>query len=242
MKKRVIKDFLLKTFFPKFCFNCQKEGSYLCPDCQATMDILENDFCLCENASRLPQAGKCFLCRKKYLNGLYFAVSYKNKLAKKLIHQLKYEPYIKELSTTLASLIITHFDLIQKGFTGENFILIPVPLTKKKLKTRGYNQSEEIAKELSKKLGIPLAGDCLTKQKETRSQMELKKEERASNLKDAFAVLAAEKISGKKILLVDDVYTTGATLEECAKTLKRTGAIEVWGITVAREEWTPDQI
>ena len=113
MKKRSIKNFLLEIFFPKFCFKCQREGSYLCQDCLATLDVLENTFCLCENPSRLPLAGKCRNCSSLHLNGLYFAVSYKNNLIKTLIHQFKYEPYIKELSGTLALLIITHFNLIQ---------------------------------------------------------------------------------------------------------------------------------
>jgi competence protein ComFC len=236
VKKSKIKTFFLNTFFPKFCFLCQREGSYLCEDCLATLDILENDFCLCENASRLPRAGKCVNCQKKYLDGLYFAVSYKNNLIKTLIHQFKYEPYIKELATSLALLIITHFNLMQKTFSGENFILVPVPLAKKKLRMRGFNQSEEIANELSKNIKLPFLANCLQKEKETPSQMELTKEEREKNLKGVFSVLGKEKISGKIILLVDDVYTTGATMEECAKVLKHAGAREVWGVAVARGE------
>ncbi len=249
MEKRSVKNFLLETFFPKFCFRCQREGSYLCQDCLATLDVLENIFCLCENPSRLPLAGKCRNCDSLHLDGLYFAVSYKNNLAKTLIHQFKYEPYIKELATSLALLIITHFNLIQKEFPPENHVLIPVPLTKKKLKKRGFNQSEEIAKELAENLParigyaegvaggkIPLLLDCLAKEKETPPQMELSKEARLENIKGVFEIKNPEKIKDKKILLVDDVYTTGATMEECAKVLKKAGAQEVWGIVVARGE------
>jgi competence protein ComFC len=235
-EKDKIKNFLIEIFFPKFCFRCQREGDYLCQDCLATLDILANNFCLCENPLTLPLAGKCPKCRQKFLDGLYFAISYKNELIKKLIHQFKYEPYVKELATSLASLIITHFNLIQKEFSPENYILIPVPLAKKKLRKRGYNQSEEIAKKLGKNFKIPLVTDCLIKEKETPSQMELSKEERIKNIKGAFSVLSREKISGKKILLVDDVYTTGSTMEECSRVLKQAGAKEVWGVAVAREE------
>jgi competence protein ComFC len=234
--ERVLKNFLLDLFFPKFCFSCQREGSYLCEDCLATIDILYWCFCLCEKPQRLPEARKCRNCQKKQLNGLYFAASYKNNLVKKIIHRFKYDPYIKELSQPLASLIITHLSLIQKNFPGGNFLLVPVPLSKKKLKRRGFNQSEEIAKELSKNLGIPVSSDALIKEKETSPQMELSKEERAENIKGVFDVNNQEKIRGKKILLVDDVYTTGATMEECARVLKQSGAKEVWGIAVAREE------
>ena len=153
-----------------------------------------------------------------------------------MIHQLKYEPYAKELSSTLASLIITHFNLIQKSFDGDNYILLAVPITKKKLKQRGYNQSEEIAKALSENLQIPLLKSCLLKIKETPPQMTLSREEREKNIKGVFSVENKELIGNKKILLVDDVYTTGSTMEECARVLKKAGAREVWGIAVAREE------
>ncbi|MFH1401511.1 MAG: ComF family protein [Parcubacteria group bacterium] len=235
-QKNAIKNFLLEIFFPKFCFRCRREGSYLCQDCLATLDVLENTFCLCQNPSRLPSAGKCKNCSGLHLDGLYFAVSYKNKLIKTLVHQFKYEPYIKELAASLALLIITHFNLIQKEFSPESHILIPVPLTKNKLKRRGFNQSKEIAKKLSENLKIPLISDCLIKDRETPPQMEPPKEERLANIKGAFSVKNAGKIRDKKILLVDDVYTTGTTMEECAKILKCAGAKEVWGVAVARGE------
>lgn len=236
MKKRAFGDFLLDMLFPKYCFLCQREGSYLCQDCLSTIDILENSFCLCENPQRLPEPGKCRSCRTKSLNGLYFAVSYKNELVKNLIRKFKYEPCIKNLSENLALLIITHFNLIQKSFGGQDYILIPIPLAKRRLRRRGFNQSEEIAKKLSENLEIPVAGGCLLKIKETSLQMELSKEMRMENIKGVFAVENAKIIKGKKILLVDDVYTTGSTMEECAKILKASGAKEVWGVTVAREE------
>jgi competence protein ComFC len=236
MNKRGLKNFLLDLFFPKFCLSCQREGNYLCEDCSATIDILYWCFCLCEKPQRIPEAGKCRSCQKKSLNGLYFAASYKDNLVKKLIHKFKYDPYVKELALPLDSLIITHFNLIQKNFATEKTLLIPIPLSKKKLKRRGFNQSEEIAKELSKNLGIPLSSDILVKVKETLSQMELSKEEREQNIKGVFEIKNAEKIKGKEIMLVDDVYTTGSTMEEAARVLKQAGAREVWGITVAREE------
>ncbi|MDD5145524.1 MAG: phosphoribosyltransferase family protein [Candidatus Pacebacteria bacterium] len=202
----------------------------------STLDILNSSFCLCKNPQRLPQAGKCYRCQAKKLNGLYFAISYKNNLVKNLIHQFKYDPYVKELSVSLSSLIITHLLTIQKSFDRDNSVLIPVPVTKKRKKLRGFNPSEEIAKELAKNLNLPLLADCLIKIKETRPQMELSAEERMENIKGVFAVENAEKIKDKKILLVDDVYTTGSTMEECAGALKGSGAFEVWGVVVAREE------
>jgi len=155
------KEFLKDLLFPKFCLGCKKEGVFLCQDCRSLLDISEFDYCLCDQKPiRLPpesKSGKCQRCQNKKLSGLYFALSYKeNSLTKKLIRQFKYQPYIKELSKTLASILIEHF-LLSKKNTDEiwqNSILIPVPLDNKKLKTRGYNQSEEINKELSKILKI----------------------------------------------------------------------------------------
>src|SRR4030043_536991 len=91
-------NFFLDVLFPKYCFGCRKEGSYLCPDCTSLIEIMEGFFCLCQRPQRLPEAGKCPKCRKKNLNGLYFAASFKNNLIKKLIYQFKYEPYAREIS------------------------------------------------------------------------------------------------------------------------------------------------
>lgn len=226
-----IKNFILNLFFPQFCLLCQSEGNYLCEDCRATLEI-----------SRFHQKYST-----KNLDDLYFALPYQNPLVKNLIQLFKYEPFIKELSQSLASLIIEHFRLIEKPLTdffypvrkssvsnGVYFILIPIPLKEKRLRWRGFNQAEEIGKELSSFLKIPLINDVLIKIKETLPQVELSDQERKENIKNVFAIKNKEKIQGRKILLVDDIYTTGSTMEEAAKVLKEAGAKEVIGIVVAR--------
>jgi competence protein ComFC len=211
MKKLLfsLKKFLLDLFFPKFCFNCKKEGSYLCEDCQSTLDVL-----------KAHQEGQSMSDDPK---DLYFAVNYHNPLIENLIRNFKEKPFLKELAKPLSSLILEHFELLDNkpNFTG--FTLIPVPLEKKKLKRRGFNQAEEIAKELSFFLGIPLLTDCLVKTKSTlprnRFSIQTKKE---------------NEIASKKILLVDDFLITGSTLKECAKVLKEAGVTETIGVVVAR--------
>lgn len=242
-----VKNFLLDLFFPKFCLGCQKEGTYLCDDCRALLDIAEFDYCLCSMKPQrlLPEAkfGKCGRCQNKKLSGLYSALPYKEKqLTRKLIYQFKYKPYLKDLTKTLASILIEHFVLSGKNTDEiwENSILVPVPLDKKRLKNRGYNQSKELADELSKILQIPVISNNLVKIKQTEPQMELSKEEREKNLESAFmvknpAAIRPEGCPGK-VFLVDDVYTTGSTMEECARTLRDAGAKQVWGIAIAREE------
>ena len=255
-----IKKFLLDLFFPKFCLGCKKEGAYLCDDCRSILEISEFNYCLCDTKpARLPleqksvlpagRQGKCNKCRDKKLSGLYFALPYnlpaggqEKSLAKKLIYQFKYQPYLKDLAKTLASILIEHFIKTGKNTNeiwapnGVPAFLIPVPLDKKKFKSRGYNQSEELAKELSKIIKIPVISDVLVKIKFTKPQMELKKEEREKNLQGAFVIKNPESIRDKKIFLVDDVYTTGSTMQECALALRGSGAKSVWGICLAREE------
>lgn len=231
----VTKNFLLDILFPSFCINCGQEGSYLCEDCQGLAPILEYRHCLCKNPVRMYKKGKCKRCQSKKLNGLYFALPYQNPLVKSLIRRFKYEPYLaKNLAKPLSSLIIAHFQFLDKSPNFANFVLVPVPLGKKKLKQRGFNQSEEIGKELSKIFKILLLCDVLFKTKETLPQVELSEKEREKNIKGVFLVKNENEIKGKKILLIDDVYTTGSTMEECARVLKEAGAKEVWGVVIAR--------
>lgn len=213
----------------------------MCDDCRALLDISEFNYCLCDKPTRLLpdlKSGKCPRCQDKKISGLYFALPYKEKaLTKKLIYQFKYQPYLKGLAETLASILIEHFIKTDKNTDEiwQNAILIPVPLDKKKLKIRGYNQSEELANELSKVLQIPVISDNLTKIKSTKPQMELSKEQREKNLEGAFMVKNPSAIAQDKVFLVDDVYTTGSTMQECAKVLKSSGAKSVWGICLTRE-------
>lgn len=238
------KNFALDLLFPKFCLSCQQEGSYLCQDCRALLEIMEFNYCLCEKDPTIippgqtnKENGKCHRCKNKSLSGLYFAMSYKNKIAQNLIKSFKYPPYVKDLAETLSSILIEHFIKTRNNTDQiwENSILIPVPLYKNKLKERGYNQSEELAKELAKILNIPVVLDVLTKIKQTNSQMELKKEEREKNLLGAFEIKNPAGVAGKKIFLVDDVYTTGSTMQECALALRASDAKSVFGIALARE-------
>ena len=245
-----IKTFLTDLFFPKFCLGCQKEGIYLCDDCRALLEISEFNYCLCEskgapkrlmtNPSIKEQVGKCNKCQDKKLAGLFFALPYKEKpLTKKLIYQFKYAPYLKDLAKTLASILVEHLVLTEKNTDKiwKNSILVPVPLDIEKLKNRGYNQSEELANELSKIINVPVVSNVLIKIKHTDSQMKLKKHEREKNVEGAFMVKKPfDFAQGKKIFLVDDVYTTGSTMQECARVLRDAGAKTVWGICLAREE------
>ena len=232
---KTVAAFMLDTFFPKFCFGCHHEGTYICQDCENTMGIVEYSFCLCKKPKLLLAPGTCSSCAAKNLDGLSAALPYNNTLTKTLIHYLKYEPFVTELSEPLASFIINHLQLIEKkkeDFAG--FVVLPIPLAQKRMRWRGFNQSQEIAKYLAEFLEIPALNDVLVKTRETKTQIELSETEREQNVKGVFAVKNQQVILGKRILLIDDVYTTGSTMEEAAKTLKVAGAKEVWGMAVAR--------
>lgn len=213
-----IKNSILDLFFPKACFNCGSTGDYLCQDCQATLGI----------------SGFHQKYSSQELSDLYFPLSYQSSLVQNLIQKLKYEPLVKDLSKVLSSLIIEHFQLIDNKPNFSSFILMPVPLERKRLKRRGFNQAEEIAKHLSEFLGLEVLNNILIKIKDTPPQAELLKSQRKENIKGAFLLKNKEAIKDKKILLVDDVYTTGSTMAECAKILKESGAQKVIGIVVAR--------
>lgn len=221
-----IKNFLLDLFFPKYCLGCKKEGEYLCQDCKEILEILK-------------------IHRKyktKYLSDLYFPLTYKNLLAKKLILSFKYRPFLKDLAKTLASLIFDHLKLIEEENEFSDFILIPLPLEKKRLRWRGFNQTEEVGKNLADFLKIPILTNVLFKIKNTLPQVNLSEAERKENVKGCFLIKNEFQIKNKKILLLDDIYTTGATMEEAAKILKKAGVKEIVGMVLAKAEPGEDKI
>ncbi len=225
----------MDILFPRFCLNCQKQGTYLCQDCQALIEVLEYQFCLICN-KRVIDGKTCKSCqRKTNLKGIYFAADYHNPLIKKIIHQFKYQPFIKDLAHPLAYLIINHFLILNKNIDWTQFKLTPIPLYKKKIKWRGFNQSQEIAQHISQFLKIPILNNILIRVKKTIPQIEIKSlEEKKENVKGAFICQNFHLIKNQKILLIDDILTTGATMEQGAKALKDAGAKEVWGVLIAR--------
>jgi ComF family protein len=149
---------------------------------------------------------------------------------RKSVHELKYRG-LKAISPCLAELLADY--LKENPVPGE--ALVSVPLHPRRLRERGYNQSVLLAGELGKRVGLPVIEDCLTRVKQAQPQVRaVDVEERRRNVADAF-VCRDERVNNKQIILIDDVCTSGATLESCATALKRSGATSVWGLTLARE-------
>lgn len=210
---------LLDLIFPKRCVNCKKAEEYLCDSCFSFLSFDVKTSCLiCGKSSNSGLSHK--KCEGKYsIEGSISAISY-NKIAKKLIHNFKEKPYLSDLESFLAELftesIIQNEDFNKLIVKGE-WLLVPIPLSSKELRKRGYNQSEILAKALTKKLGIKTL-NILNKKDEFEIRSNIQK-----NL--------LEKVN---IFLVDDVVTTGKTLKEAARLLKKFGVKQVFGLTLAR--------
>lgn len=232
-------NFIFDLLFPKFCFGCKKEGFYICHDCKNTLQVNYYAFCpLCKNKISYPQS-----CphHKSYAKFCLAPFSYDDILVKDLIHNFKYN-FIKSIGPELAGLIIESLkksnllNLANKltGQRANGLIIAPIPLHKKRLAWRGFNQSEILAREISKNLSLELFLG-LKRSKNTKPQIETSDhKERQDNIKDAFICENPNKIKKRVIILIDDMITTGSTIEECAKTLKKAGAKEIWALTVAR--------
>jgi len=150
------------------------------------------------------------------------------------VHLLKYDRVLPAADFLGAKLSTTFSQL--PPLDGESWLVVPVPLHKRKLRQRGFNQSELIARAALKRhpVAAKLNTKCLIRQRETVPQAGLTRHQRRKNIRGAFAVSDAEAVRGRDILLIDDVFTTGTTISECARVLRRAGAATVYAATVAR--------
>jgi ComF family protein len=164
------------------------------------------------------------------MEGVVSAVAYRG-VVKRLVTSFKYR-YVREMAGTLVELLETYTDTEQ---IGNDAVVVPVPLHPRRERWRGFNQADLLGKAVAEYFGWELAEKALVRRKFTQPQMTLKGEERRKVLVGAFEKGAEiEKARGKRVVLVDDVWTTGATMRECTKVLRRLGAGEVWGLTLAR--------
>lgn len=242
-------NFLFDFLFPRRCVFCGKLGSYLCPFCLKKIEFLQTSVCpVCE---RPAIDGKTHPgCQTRYsLDGLISACLYDGPI-KVAIKRLKYKPWISDLGEILA-------DLLSKYLASDSSIVqtielrplvVPVPLHKSRERQRGFNQAEILGKLLAEKLNLEFIPDLLCRHKKTKPQVELQGKERQENIQDAFSIppnspnnliSPAEGEArlwrqNPNILLLDDVWTTGATLRAGGNVLKRAGAQSVWALTLAR--------
>jgi len=230
---------LVDYFFPKRCIQCKKFGSYLCPNCFSAITFI--DGMVCTVCQRQATGGLTHpVCKTRYtMDGVFPSLVYKG-VVKKLVYVFKYPPYLTDLQSQLIDLF--YEGIIQKEefikLIKKSSVFIPIPLHQSKFRKRGYNQSFLLAEGLSKRFGIPVV-DCLKRIKQTRTQVALSREDRKENISDAFTLRFEIDDWLRKsptVFLVDDVVTSGATLGEAAKVLKKEGFHNVWGLTLAHGE------
>lgn len=223
--------FILDLLFPIECIGCGKDDVWLCGECLGGIKLLAEQYCpVCK--TRLTNGSVCEKClSQSFLDGAIVSVFYDNELIDKAIHYLKYKG-IKGLAKPLGMLLAKALN--RADFWQTDWILVSVPLHKKRERFRGFNQAELITDEVAKILKLEVYENNLYRSKHTHSQMKLKREERLNNVVGAFGVKDSEFFRGKKVILIDDVMTSGATLQECAKELKSAGAALVWAAVVAR--------
>ena len=220
----------LNLLFPQWCVGCGKKGDFICHSCRRSLPRIMPPLC--------PRCGKpqssgilCSSCVswQAEIDGIRSPFRFDG-VMRQAIHQLKYRN-LRTLAAPLARLLNDY--LITSPVPGE--VLVPVPLHRKRLRERGYNQSSLLARELSKLTSLPVVDDCLIRQRHAPPQTKTSTvDERQSNVVDAFAC-GDQRLRDKQVLLIDDVSTSGATLDACAVALKAAGATSVWGLVLARE-------
>ncbi|MBU0506072.1 MAG: ComF family protein [bacterium] len=225
---------MLNLFFPKYCVCCHAIGDPLCSECRQKIHFIEKAFCpICGTPFLSGQSRPCGACTTKPpFYDRHFALFVFDSFSKKIIHDLKYHAgfWTKHVFQPLYR--EAYLELLNKELNNIDYI-IPIPLHKTKLAKRGYNQSLFLAKTWQKILKKKLLVNTLMRCANTPSQTGLSRLERTKNLKGAFLTNGAVCFENKNVLLVDDVHTTGATLNEASKTLKKAGAHMVFASTLA---------
>ena len=225
-----LKGMALDLLFPRWCVGCGGEGSFLCQSCQRSLPRIEPPFC---PRCGKPQAGGrlCSGCAEwsASIDGIRSPFRFEG-VVREAVHQLKYRN-LRALTPLLCELL--HDYMEAHPIPGE--ALVPVPLHHKRLRERGYNQSRLLAQGLGRLSGLPVVADCLIRQNNNPPQARTSTvEERRGNVAGVF-VCRDDRFQGKRVLLIDDVATSGATLDACAEVLKASGAASVWALTFARE-------
>jgi ComF family protein len=180
------------------------------------------------------RCGSCRRAEPPFAKAVAYG-SYDGRL-RELIHLLKYEQ-VRSTAGVLGRMLAEAVSNLAPLMDGGNILVIPVPLYRRKLRQRGFNQAELIARDALKRMGgqsFALGPSILERRRETRSQIGLTRHQRRENMRGAFVVAKPGEVKSREILIVDDVFTTGTTVSECARILRRTGASKVYVATVAR--------
>ena len=238
-----LSKFFLDLIFPIKCISCQNFcDEYICQKChsQIKIEMSDNYSCIfCD--SRTPYTQICLSCLKKKSCHLDLCLSpfkYSDPLTRKMIESYKYK-FVKDISKSIAELLIEYLkELELKGLveiSPKNKILIPIPLHPKRLRWRGFNQAELMSELISQNLGIKTNNSIIKRVRNSNPQAKIQdKGERSQNIKNIFEISSPDILKDATVLLIDDVITSGATINECAKALKKAGATKIIGLSFAR--------
>jgi ComF family protein len=226
-----LKRVALDLFFPRWCLGCGREGAYICVACRGSLPAITPP--VCARCGR-PVAGSevCDECAgsEAAIDGIRSPFLFEG-LVRRAVHELKYNN-LRDLAPALAGLLRDY--LADRPLPGE--VLVPVPLHPRRLRERGYNQSALVARELGRLCGWKVEEGCLVRGSHTPPQVRSAGvDERRRNVAAAFACRDG-RLAGRGVVLVDDVSTSGATLNACAAALKSAGAASVWGLVLALEK------
>jgi len=224
-----LKEKALDLLFPAKCIECGRDGGYICHTCLKSLSAIESPICeYCGIPVR--QGNLCEVCHQNpsEIDGIRSVYAFDG-AARKAVHQLKYNT-IKVIARPMAQLL---YDRLAANDIPYD-VLVPVPLHSSRLRERGYNQSALLCRELGKLCGVPVDEKSLARLRQTASQTSFDRDGRRVNVAGAFDCIDGA-LSGRNVLLIDDVCTTGATLKSCAVALKEKGTFSVWGLTFARE-------
>ena len=232
---------MLHILLPRVCFGCGRDLKWnaaapLCPACENGLTLPGP--LICQRCGVvLPSGGAhCFHCRgskaAKYKCKIIRSACNFNEFSRGLVYALKYQG-AEYVALYMGSVMAHRFGMLPE-LAGVNWV-VPVPLFPARQKKRGYNQSECLARAFCKQTNLPLDVKSLVRVRDTGSQTKLGRTQRVTNMDGAFTVKNPAAVKGKTVLLIDDVATTGSTLEACAQALRLAGAKRVLAYTFARE-------
>lgn len=224
----------LDFLFPKFCVHCGKFGYYLCQKCYDQVEFIKIHHCP-ECKKPAPDGFTHPGCQHPLgIDGILSVAEYKGPI-KSLITAIKYKPWTHKAFEEV-ELILRRYLISEEDYFPPDCVIIPIPLHPSKLRIRKFNQAKLVAEVLSELWGVKLGENWLLRVKKGKDQQGLPRKERLRNVQGLYEINQEkkEKIKDSKIILTDDVTTSGATLKECAKVLKRNGVSKVWAVTLAR--------
>ena len=231
---------LLNYFLPPFCLVCgvrisDEKNSFVCSDCFRAITLIGHPSCIRCGKPFLTAEGDDHVCGKclhmrSNINSVKALGTYDGTL-RSLVHLIKYKQKFAAIAV-VGHLLDCHTRW--NDYVAAHDIIVPVPLHKRRLKERGFNQAVLWGNIVGKKFHIPVAVNAVLRTRWTAPQVSLRGRERTNNVRNAFSVNTPSLLNNASVLLVDDVYTTGATMNECARMVKKAGASRIDGLVIAR--------